>query len=143
MTDIFTRYATAVLLVSTDSVDVEREIVERFVLNFGVPNRLPMDQEGTFGGKLMQDLCRLLFINKIQTWPYKPKSNGETKMHNTKVAEDILKYCMENSRRWGALLLFSMVLGQMCQYPVDLFYIKPNDEILWKDGFAEWLDEQF
>ena len=33
--------------------------------------------------------------------------------------------------------------GQECQYPVDLFYAKPHDESLTKDGFAEGLDEQF
>ena len=33
--------------------------------------------------------------------------------------------------------------GQEGQYPVDLFYTKPHDEFLIKDGFAEWLDEEF
>ena len=36
-----------------------------------------------------------------------------------------------------------MLHGQECQYPVDLFYAKPHDELMMKDGFAEWLDEQF
>ena len=38
---------------------------------------------------------------------------------------------------------FSMVHGQECQYPIDLFYAKHQDEPLTKDGFAKWLDEQF
>ena len=33
--------------------------------------------------------------------------------------------------------------GEQCQYLVDLFYAKPHDETLTKDGFSEWLDEQF
>ena len=36
-----------------------------------------------------------------------------------------------------------MVHGQECQYLVELFYAKPHDEPLTKDGFAQWLDEQF
>ena len=36
-----------------------------------------------------------------------------------------------------------MVHGKECQYPVELFYAKPYDEPLTKDGFAEWLNEQF
>ena len=36
-----------------------------------------------------------------------------------------------------------MVHGEECQFPVDLFYAKHHDEMLMKNGFAEWLDEQF
>ena len=38
---------------------------------------------------------------------------------------------------------FSLVHGQECQYLIDLFYAKPHDEVLTKDGFAEELDELF
>ena len=38
---------------------------------------------------------------------------------------------------------FSLVYGQECQYPIDLFYAKPHDELPTKDSFAEELDEFF
>ena len=37
----------------------------------------------------------------------------------------------------------SLVHGQESQYPIDLFYAKPHDEVLAEDGFAEELDELF
>ena len=71
----------------------------------------------------------------------------------------ISKYCAENPKTWDTKLSylsfvytasihrktratpFGLVLGQECQYPIDLFYAKPHDELLTKDGFAEELDE--
>ena len=38
---------------------------------------------------------------------------------------------------------FSKVHGQECQYPVDLFHKKSHDEVMIKDGFGKWPDEQF
>ena len=77
------------------------------------------------------------------------------------MADVILKLCAENSRNWATTLAylnfvyntmfnritratrFSMVHGEECQYPVELFYAKSHDEVMMKDGFAKWLDEQF
>ena len=67
----------------------------------------------------------------------------------------ISKYCAENPKTWGTMLPylsfvynttihratgatpFSLVHDQECQYPIDLFYAKPHDVVLTKDGFAE------
>ena len=77
------------------------------------------------------------------------------------MADGILKFCAENPKNWAKTLPylnfvynttvnrktgatpFRMVHGEECQYPVDLFNAKPHDELMMKDGFAEWLDEQF
>ena len=53
----------------------------------------------------------------------------DTSIYTTsKMADFISKYCAENPRT--------------C-YKVDLFYAKPHDEVMMKNGFAKWLDEQF
>ena len=69
LTDLFTMYSIAVPLVTTDSADVAREIVENWVLKFGAPNVLHTDQGKRFGGKLSQEMCRILGIDKTQTSP--------------------------------------------------------------------------
>ena len=85
-----------------------------------------------------------LGIDKTQTYPYKPRANERTRRHNVKMTEVVLTYCVENSKTWDTTLPylnfvynttinrktgalpFSMVHGQECQYPVDLFYAKPT-----------------
>ena len=77
------------------------------------------------------------------------------------VADVISKYCADNPRTWDTVLqylnfvynttihrttgatFFNLVHGQKCQYPIDLFYPKPHDEVHTQDGSVEWLDEQF
>ena len=77
------------------------------------------------------------------------------------MAEVILKVCAEYPRMWDTILPylnfvynttinritgatpFSMVHGQECQYPVDVFNAKPHDEVMVNDSFAEGLEEIF
>ena len=161
MTDMFTMYALAVPLVSTKASDVAQAIVEHWVLKFGTPNALRTDQGKVFGSKLIKEMCRLLGIDITATLPYKPEGRELTGRYNDKMAKVTLKYCAENPTTWDTMLPylsfvcnttihrvtgatpFSLVHGQECQYPIDLFYAKPYDEVLTKDGFVEELDELF
>ena len=59
LTDLFTMYAIAVSLVSTDASDVAQAIVQHWVLKFGTPNALRTDQGKVFGSKLIKEMCRL------------------------------------------------------------------------------------
>ena len=97
-------YLIVVPLVSTDFADVAREIVENWVMKFGAPNVLHTDQGKSFGGKLIQKMCRLLGIDKIQTSPCESKGKGQTDRHNAKMADVILKFCEENPRNWATTL---------------------------------------
>ena len=54
MTDMFTMYAIAVPLVSTDASDVTQAIVEHWVLKFRAPNALRTDQGKVFCSKTDQ-----------------------------------------------------------------------------------------
>ena len=107
------------------------------------------------------EVCRLLKIDKTRTSPYHPQGNGQVERHNRVLADMISKYCADNPRPWDTMLLldnfvynttihrttgatpFSLVYGQECQYPIDLFYPKPHDEPRNQKDFVEWLDETF
>ena len=77
------------------------------------------------------------------------------------IADVFSKYCAENPPNWDAMLPyvnfvyettirrttgaspFSLVYGQECQYPIDLFYPKPHDQKGTQNEFVDWLDRQF
>ena len=148
MTDMFTMYAIAVPLVSTDASDVAQAIVEHWVVKFGTPNALRTDQGKVFGSKLIQELCRLLAIDVSPTLPYITEGRELTGQYNDKMTKAISKYCAQNPKTWDTMLpylsfvnnttihrtmgatLFSLVYSQECQYPINLFYAKPHDEVL-------------
>ena len=74
MTDVFTIYATGVPLVAAEAKDVAKEIVEGWVLHFGVSDVLHKDKERS---NLLDDLCQLPKIDKTRTSPYHPQRNGQ------------------------------------------------------------------
>ena len=161
MTDLLTKYVVSVPLKGTEAPDVAKEIVENWILRFGVPAVLHTDQGKNFGSELMLEVSRLLKIDKTRTSPYHPQGNGQVERHNRVIADVISKYCADNPRTWDKLLPYlsfiynttihrttqatpySLVYGQECQYPIDLFYPKPNDEELTRDSFAEDLSRLF
>ena len=161
MTDLFTKYAISVSLVVTEAKDVAKETVERWVLHFGVPDVLHTDQGKNFGSGLIKELCKLFKMDKTRTSPYHPQGNGQVERHNRVIADVLSKYCAENPQDWDTMLPyvnfvynttihrttgatpFSLVYGQECQYPIDLFYPKPHDQKRTQNEFVDWLDRQF
>ena len=69
MTDLFTKYSLSVPLVSTQSSELAKQIVVKWVLLFGVPNVLHTDQGISFDSKFMLEVCRQLKIKKTRTSP--------------------------------------------------------------------------
>ena len=104
ITDLFTKYAVAVPLVSTDSAEVAREIVENWVLKFWAPNVLHTDQGKNFGSNLFLEMCRLLGIDKSRTSPYHAQGNGQVERHKRVIADVISKYCADNPKTWDTVL---------------------------------------
>ena len=162
MTDLFTKYVKTVPLKDLDAKEVANSLVENWVLRFGVPDVLHTDQGTNFNSDLMKEVCSLLQIDKSRTTAYHPEGNGQVERFNRVIADTISKYCAENPRTWDEFLPyvtfvynttvhkttratpFSLVYGQECQYPIDLFYPKPID-YEYKEGadFAAQLHETF
>jgi transposase InsO family protein len=65
--------------------------MSQFVNIFGTP-RLGVTDKGTeFKNKLMEEVCALLRIEKINTTPSNPRSNGSVEKHNATM-KDMLSY---------------------------------------------------
>ena len=162
MTDLFTKFVVAVPLKDITAQCVASELVEHWVLRFGVPDVLHTDQGSNFNSELMKQVRQLLQIDKSQTTAYHPQGNGQVERFNRVIADTISKYCAENPRTWDLVLPyvtfvynttvhkttratpFSLVYGEECQYPIDLFYPKPIDHEYTEAGdFATWLHETF
>ena len=67
VTDLFTIYTIEFPLVSTNSADMTREIVDHWVLKLGASNVLSSDQGTTFGGKTIQAISRVLALDETHT----------------------------------------------------------------------------
>ena len=61
---------------------VSETLWERFISQYGWPERILTDQGGSFEAKLFDKLCKESKIEKIRTCPYRPQGNGQVERFN-------------------------------------------------------------
>lgn len=152
-----TRYPYCVPLKRVDALTVAEGLME-VLSHTGIPKELLTDRGTVFTGKVMRETCRLLGVDKIQTSPYHPESNGVLerwhrdlklmlrKHPNCKDEWDkLLKYCLLSFRASPhsstGFSPFELVNGRNLRGPLEA--IKES----WLSGevkfhsVVEWVEE--
>ena len=75
MMDLFSKYPAAVPLKRVDNSTVLEAMLEVFAC-YGLPKILLTDQGSVFTSRLTRAMCKQFGIEKIQTTPYHPQSDG-------------------------------------------------------------------
>eukprot|EP00742_Colponemidia_sp_Colp-10_P012577 GILJ01014146.1.p1 GENE.GILJ01014146.1~~GILJ01014146.1.p1 ORF type:complete len:292 (+),score=36.92 GILJ01014146.1:1354-2229(+) len=76
VTDYLTRYCEAIALQAADAEQTAEAIMTFWILQFGTPKKLLSDRGTNFMSELVDWLCRLYRIRKLQTSSYHPQCNG-------------------------------------------------------------------
>ena len=82
VTDHFTRYVQAYVMPKQTSVMVARTLWQKFLVNYGWPEKILMAQGKSFESNLIQELCELAQVKKLHTSPYHPETNGQCECFN-------------------------------------------------------------
>ena len=82
ITDHFTGYAIAVPTRNQEAKTVAKCLVEHFIVHYGIPERLHSDQGGSFMGRVITHMCRLLNISKSNTTIFHPQGNSKPERFN-------------------------------------------------------------
>ena len=80
VTDHFTRYAQAYI---TRTITTSKTLWDKFIVHYGLPEKILLDQGQNFESQLMADLCKLIGTPKIQTSPYHPQTNSSCERFNS------------------------------------------------------------
>ena len=64
------------------TVDYFKLLWQKFIIHYGIPDRIHSDQGKSFEAEVVQELCELLKIKKSRTSPYHPQGNGMTERFN-------------------------------------------------------------
>ena len=75
MMDLYSKFPAAVPLKRVDNFSVLEAMMSVFAC-YGLPKILLTDQGSVFTSKLTREMCRQFKIDKIQTTPYHPQSDG-------------------------------------------------------------------
>ena len=76
--DHLTRFVLVFALEDQKAETVAKVFAEKVVLPFGAKIHLLTDRGTNFVSELMQEVCKLLHINQVQTIAYHPQANGMT-----------------------------------------------------------------
>ena len=81
--DHFTRYAQAYVTRTQTAQTMAKTLWDKFIVHYGLPEKILMDQGCNFEIQLVADLCELMGVQKIQTSPYHPQANGQCERFNS------------------------------------------------------------
>ena len=82
VTDHLTKYVQAYVMPKQTAVLVARTLWENFLVHYGWPEKILMDQGKSFENNLIQELCELAQVKKLHTSPYHPETNGQCEHFN-------------------------------------------------------------
>ena len=85
------------------SVHLAKE-VEEIVCRHGIPEKLLSDRGTNFLSSLIQEVCQLLGVKKINTSGYHPQTDGLIEKFNSTLINMIAKSCDVKERNWDDYL---------------------------------------
>ena len=82
VTDHFTRFAQAYPARNQTARTTAQLFWDKFICNYGFPDKLISDQGRNFESNLIKELCALAHVEKLHTTPYHPQTNGQCERFN-------------------------------------------------------------
>ena len=153
----FSKWAEAFPIPNKEAATIARVLVEQVICRFGTPIAAISDRGRDVDGHLMNEICRLLDIDKIRTTSYHPASNGAIERFHATLNSLIGRVIDEHQSDWDSLLPYVMaayrasrhestqftpnmlVLGREVRSPVDIVYQTP--ETPHPISYASYADE--
>ena len=102
----FTKFVIAWPIRDKKAITVARGLVDRVILPFGTPRLLLSDNGREFENELMQELCRLLGVEKQRSTFYTPQCNGAIERWHSAMNSLLAKTVETHQRDWPQRLPF-------------------------------------
>jgi hypothetical protein len=94
------KFLIATPIARQDAETVSKEFVKHVILRVGIPRRLLTDQGSNFLSELFRNTCKLLRIQKLQTIPFHPESNGSLERSHRVLKEYLRHYVEKDQSNW-------------------------------------------
>jgi transposase InsO family protein len=160
LSDYFTKWTESYALPDMLAETVADCIVNEFVSRWGVPLQLHSDQGRDFESHVIQEICKLLQIEKTRTSSYHPQCDGQVERFNRTVQQMLKMFVNENRSDWDEHLPYVMMayrssrqdstgctpnwlmLGREVSLPIDIMYGRPPtmpDQPMCPVKYVEWV----
>ena len=104
VTDHFTRYAQAYVTKTQTAQMTAKTLWDKFIVHYGLPKKILMDQGHNFESQLVADLCKLMGTQKVWTSPYHLQTNGQCERFNSTLINMLGMLPKEKKSEWKITL---------------------------------------
>ena len=98
--DHFTRYAQVYVTRTQTTQMTAKTLWDKFIVHYGLLEKILMDQGCNFESQLVADLCELMGTQKIQTSPYHLQTNGQCERLNSTLINMLGMLPKEKKSEW-------------------------------------------
>ena len=125
--DYLTKWVEAFAVQDQSAETIARLLVEEIICRHGAPQELLSDRGANFLSNLIQEVCEILKIRKVNTSGYHPQTDGLVEKFNSTLI-NMLSKCAEKHSNWDTHLPFllfayrSTVQDSVRESPFYLLY---------------------
>ena len=139
---------------------VAKFLYQGYISIFGAPARLLSDLGANFMNSIIDEMCKLLGVRKLQTMPYHPQMNGQVERSHQTIMQVTGKLGEDKKANWpghlaeivhaynatqSAMMGFSphyLMFGHRPRLPVDFYFpTLRSAEVPMRDTSAKCVDE--
>ncbi|MCP3662607.1 MAG: DDE-type integrase/transposase/recombinase [Gammaproteobacteria bacterium] len=106
--DHFSKWPEAYALGDQTAQTIATKFMTEFVCRHGVPQRVMTDRGNNFLSAGLQQIYKLCNIQKLETTPYTPSTNGLTERMNRTIQDHLAMLVDPTQRDWPAQLPFAL-----------------------------------
>ena len=107
-TDSLTKWPEAFAIKSAGADVIAQLFVEEVVSRHGAPRTLLSDRGKNFLSKLVQEICDLFSVKKVNTSAYHPQTDGLTERFNHTLCTMLSMYVSKHQRDWDRFIPFAL-----------------------------------
>ena len=100
ITDNFTRYAQAYVTRTQTTQMTAKTLWDKFIVHYGLPEKILTDQGWNFESQLVSDLCELMGIWKIRNSPYHLQTHSQCERFNSTLFNMLGTLPKEKKSEW-------------------------------------------
>jgi len=155
ITDHCTKLAVAVLTSNQTAKTTADVLLNSFIFKYGIPARLLSDQGSNYESAVIQEMCKVLNIDKVRTSVYHPQCNGASERFNRSLLSMLGTLEPEKKDDWKKYLPalvyaynatkhesigfspFQLMFGRKVRLPVDIALHVDTDEPVLNTEYAQ------
>ena len=144
-TDYLTRWPEAFPIPNMDAGTVARILVDEIISRHGSPRTLLSDRGTNFLSSLIQEVCKIFRIQKLNSSSYRPQTQGLVERYNSTLIQSLSMYVNKDQTDWDLYIPsvlfayrvspsaatqetpFYLLYGRECRLPMDVNFLQPGD----------------